>query len=464
MVKIEESGNQEPHNNNAGSEQVVEGHSNNNNNDNNTEENVGVVHHQSIPQYSNVATSNNNLPVEDPNLNEEDILDENNRKRGRRSGGAGNVGDTTNISDGSGIAKPLVNTDDKKPTVARNSRTNKDNIGEPILTDEYFITPIFEPHQFTELPALKEYVKDFSKHNGFNIAIAHSNNKAIYFTCELGGAYRNKNLRRGPNGELVEMDDPNLKDPSQYTTEDYKKSKRMGSKKICCPFSIVANFSKKKQYWTLRVNDNHHNHPKLNPDEAAPIIRKRNNLVNDQILHLYKQGDKPSKIQERLVALFPEVNIKREDIYNEIRILKKRRVVPASRSAPSQSKHDMIVDLNEDDPAMVAATASSHHDHSGHHQTGGYHTTDEKGEEVDVAAIIAATKKNVEAEAKEAAAAAAAAEAASQLQQVAHLEAVAAAAAQAGAEEDHHKKHEITNAEVDDKLLQIDERLVGEGN
>lgn len=346
---------------------------------------------------------------------------------------------------------------DKEDVKISRQRQSRDNIGEPVIAESYFITPIFEPREFTDLSALKEYVKDFSKHNGFNIAISHSNSKAIYFTCELGGAYRNKNLRRGPDGNYVELDDPNLKDPAHYTTDDYKKSKRMGSKKISCPFSIVANFSKKRNYWTLRVSNNHHNHIKLSPDEAPPIIRKRSNLVNEHILEFYKNGEKPSKIQEKLSILFPEVAIKREDIYNEIRILKKRRIVPASRAIPRNSKHDVLVDLNEEE--LVAANAARHGSHGNVHSPYHHHLQpDDK--DVDFAAIIAATKKTVEDKEAEAALALAA----EQYQQLAHLEAVAAAAALAEADEQAHKKQHITNDDVDDKLLQIDDRLVSEGN
>lgn len=399
-------------------------------------------HQQSIPQYSSM-DQGNTLPIDDDikveNVDYGDVDDE----EVRRSGSRRSI--------------------DKEDMKLHRPRQNRDDIGEPILAEDYFITPIFEAREFTDLSALKEYVKDFSKHNGFNIAISHSNNKAIYFTCELGGAYRNKHLRRGPDGNYVEQDDPNLKDPAQYTTEDYKKSKRMGSKKISCPFSIIANFSKKRNYWTLRVSNNHHNHPKLNPDEAAPIIRKRSNLVNDHILEFYKNGEKPSKIQEKLSILFPEVSIKREDIYNEIRILKKRRIVPASRAAPRNSKHDVLVDLNEEEATLVAATASRHNPHVNVHSHNVYHHhLQPEDKNVDVAAIIAATKKTVED--KEAAALALAVEQAVQYQQLAHLEAVAAAAALAEADEQEHKKQQITNDDVDDKLLQIDDRLVGEGN
>ncbi|OWB54494.1 hypothetical protein B5S28_g343 [[Candida] boidinii] len=196
-----------------------------------------------------------------------------------------------------------------------NTSSHGDSIGSPGIGDpnEYLVTPMIEEQIFDNVNVLKEFVKEFGKKNEFGIAIAHSNNKAIYFTCELGGSYREKRSKRSPS----------------YDENDFH-SKKIGTKKIKCPFAMVANYSKKKSYWTLRISENKHNHPKLDPLVNFPMLRKRSSHVNLTIKELYSAGDKPSVIHQKLSAIFPDLIIKREDIYNEIRILKKKGLVPTS--------------------------------------------------------------------------------------------------------------------------------------
>lgn len=196
-----------------------------------------------------------------------------------------------------------------------NTSSHGESIGSPGIGDpnEYLITPMIEEQIFDNVNVLKEFVKEFGKKNEFGIAIAHSNNKAIYFTCELGGSYREKRSKRSPS----------------YDENDFH-SKKIGTKKIKCPFAMVANYSKKKSYWTLRISENKHNHPKLDPLVNFPMLRKRSSHVNLTIKELYSAGDKPSVIHQKLSAIFPDLIIKREDIYNEIRILKKKGLVPTS--------------------------------------------------------------------------------------------------------------------------------------
>lgn len=57
------------------------------------------------------------------------------------------------------------------------------------------------------------------------------------------------------------------------------------------------------------------------------MLRKRSSEVNEAICSLYEQGDKPGIIHHKLETLFPGLFIKREDIYNEIRTLKKKGLV-----------------------------------------------------------------------------------------------------------------------------------------
>ncbi|QPG75454.1 hypothetical protein FOA43_002809 [Brettanomyces nanus] len=199
-----------------------------------------------------------------------------------------------------------------------------EGMGDP---SEYLITPMIEEQMFDNVAVLKEFVKEFGRKNEFGIAIAHSNNKAIYFTCELGGTYREKKIKK-----------------SEIQSNDFQtlNSKKIGSKKIRCPFAMVANFSKKRHYWILKITENKHNHPKLNPLLNFPMLRKRSSQVNETIRHMYTSGDKPSVIQQKLRSLYPSLIIKREDIYNEVRILKKKRLVPTHNQMKKQKVKALI--------------------------------------------------------------------------------------------------------------------------
>lgn len=210
-------------------------------------------------------------------------------------------------------------------------------------TQQFFITPMIEEQEFQETTTLKEFVKEFAKKNEFGIAIAHSNSKAIYFTCELGGSYREKKAR---------------KDAEAHAYATGQDPKKIGSKKIKCPFSMVANYSKKNGAWKLRITECKHNHPKLDPLQNFPMLRKRSNSVNTYIRELYSNGDKPSTIHSKLEQRFPDVMIKREDIYNEIRILKKRKLVPSNTEIKSRK-----LTIDDDSPHLP----SEYHHHSHHH-------------------------------------------------------------------------------------------------
>ncbi|VUG16440.1 DEBR0S1_16842g1_1 [Brettanomyces bruxellensis] len=208
------------------------------------------------------------------------------------------------------------------------------------VTSQFLETPMFEEQEFDDVNVLKKFVKEFGRKNRFGIAIAHSNSKAIYFTCELGGGYRHKRVKRSGNGKTLAP------------------SKRIGSKKIHCPFAMVATFSKKRQYWTLRITQNKHNHPRLNPLLNFPMLRKRSPRVNGTISYLYRQGDKPSVIQKKLENLYPSLIIKREDIYNEVRILKKKGLVPTNPRARSKNSRIQLHSEQSLSPSSRPSTSS----------------------------------------------------------------------------------------------------------
>ncbi|ESW97224.1 hypothetical protein KL918_000832 [Ogataea parapolymorpha] len=264
------------------------------------------------------------------------------------------------------------------------------NVSDGSDPSDYLVTPMMEEQVFDNVNVLKEFVKEFGKKNEFGIAIAHSNNKAIYFTCELGGSYREKRSKKNQAGQRFnEANDLQ----SQY------ESKKIGTKKIRCPFAMVANFSKKKNYWTLKITENKHNHAKLNPLEDFPMLRKRSNRVNSTIKDLYSTGDKPSVIHQKLTAIFSDIVIKREDIYNEIRILKKKGMVPTNSEIKSRKVADEDLAVEQQFHQSQAPILQAHgHSGQSHESLGwpqGYPTIDadnKKEVEQQAAAAVAAVQ------------------------------------------------------------------------
>lgn len=103
------------------------------------------------------------------------------------------------------------------------------------------------------------------------------------------------------------------------------------TKKLKCPFAMTASFRKTNNVWTLRTTCNEHNHPQLDPLSNHPMLRKRSDELNVLILELYKLGTKPSHIESKIKEDYPDVLIKREDIYNEIRGYKRKLKKQSSR-------------------------------------------------------------------------------------------------------------------------------------
>lgn len=166
----------------------------------------------------------------------------------------------------------------------------------------------FEPtapqSEFATREQLITYIHQYARENGFGIVISHSNEKAIYFTCELGGNYRNKR-----------------------NIEDKERKRKLTTRKINCPFAMVANCKKNENdevvKWVLRITHNEHNHDKMNLTENFPMLRRRNPEINRQIRELYSKGNKPLVIEKVLKSKFKDILINREDIYNETRKMKR---------------------------------------------------------------------------------------------------------------------------------------------
>lgn len=201
------------------------------------------------------------------------------------------------------IPDPIVDLKLKIYPVQENTITAEGNL----------ITRPFPEQAFHNRDDLNDFIQEFARDNGFGVVIAHSNKKAIYYTCELGGKYRHKKLKK-------DLDDPRLVDVAgNYLIDPSTKTK-----KLRCPFSMTAAYKKSTSVWTLRTTCNEHNHPQLDPLSNHPMLRKRSDELNMLILDLYKVGTKPSHIESKIKEQFPDVLIKREDIYNEIRGYKRK--------------------------------------------------------------------------------------------------------------------------------------------
>ncbi|KAH3681792.1 hypothetical protein WICPIJ_007231 [Wickerhamomyces pijperi] len=229
--------------------------------------------------------------------------------------------------------------------------------------------PVTPPQaEFTTRAELIDYIHKYAKTHGFGIVISHSNEKAIYFTCELGGSYRNKR-----------------------NITDEKRKRKLNTRKCNCPFAMVANSKRDEtgsgapNRWTLRVSNNEHNHDKLNLNEDYPTLRRRNPEVNALIRELYIQGEKPSTIESKLKTKFPDILINREDIYNETRKMKREErnkrdgdshTQRISENSPAISNNGGNLVMNNSmnqvivDPLMQTAQQSLNQIHHANHQPG----------------------------------------------------------------------------------------------
>lgn len=250
------------------------------------------------------------------------------------------------------IPEPIIDAKSKIYPVTENTITAEGNL----------ITRPYAEQIFPNRESLNVFISNFARDNGFGVVIAHSNKKAIYYTCELGGRYRHKKSKKDiDESRQVDVGNGYLLDPSTKT------------KKLRCPYAMTASFKKSTGVWTLRCTCNEHNHPQLDPLANHPMLRKRSDELNTIILGLYKVGTKPSHIEAKIREDYPEVLIKREDIYNEIRGYK-RKLKKQSRfsnynssnnSSNSSNNNSSAANAysrkpyNKNDEAAVAAAAAA---------------------------------------------------------------------------------------------------------
>lgn len=197
--------------------------------------------------------------------------------------------------------------------------TAADNTGLGVVpTPGQGFQPTQPQSEFQSRHDLISYIHAYARENGFGIVISHSNEKAIYFTCELGGSYRNKR-----------------------NINDKERKRKLTTRKINCPFTMVANCKKNDNdevvKWVLRITNADHNHDKMNLNESFPMLRRRNPEINRQIRELYMKGNKPLVIEKLLKNQFKDILINREDIYNETRKMKREERLKNAQGIPTQT-------------------------------------------------------------------------------------------------------------------------------
>ena len=229
-----------------------------------------------------------------------------------------------------------------------------------ITAEGNLITRPYPEQVFQSRDDLNEFIHEFARDNGFGVVIAHSNKKAIYYTCELGGRYRHKKSKKNANGVHLESgnDGVDAEDLGADVTDEngYLLDPSTKTKKLRCPFSMTANFKKSTGVWTLRTTCNEHNHPQLDPLSNHPMLRKRSDELNLLILDLYKIGTKPLHIESKIKDQYPDVLIKREDIYNEIRGYKRKLKKQNRFLTSTNSRHSLY---NNNPNAKKRSNASS---------------------------------------------------------------------------------------------------------
>lgn len=267
------------------------------------------------------------------------------------------------------IPDPIIDSKLRIYPVSENTITAEGNL----------ITRPYPEQIFQNRDDLNEFIHEFARDNGFGVVIAHSNKKAIYYTCELGGRYRHKKSKKsssigGADGSAGGADEVDVDSVVDESLENgYLLDPTTKTKKLRCPFSMTANFKKSTGVWTLRTTCNEHNHPQLDPLSNHPMLRKRSDELNLLILDLYKIGTKPSHIESKIKDQYPDVLIKREDIYNEIRGYKRKLKKQSRFLSNSSNRQNNLykkrsnassfqqVDLDDDDTLDQVLDYELHH-------------------------------------------------------------------------------------------------------
>ncbi|KAJ0826392.1 putative transcription factor FAR family [Helianthus annuus] len=120
---------------------------------------------------------------------------------------------------------------------------------------------------------LMEWVRNTGRSLGYAIVTKRSKAKNGYVSkvvlmCDRGGVYKS----------------------------DKDSSRETGTRKINCPFEMVAKFSKKNGSWTLKVKPGEHNHPPGEYMEGHPILKRLTPNEHQLVAELTGKGVFPKDI------------------------------------------------------------------------------------------------------------------------------------------------------------------------
>ena len=167
------------------------------------------------------------------------------------------------------------------------------------VDDSQLQLSLVDLQEFNSETILRSFVTEYAEKHGFRAVITHSNDKAIHFACQYHGHNRKKNTPLHPQTGPTD-----------------------------CPFAIVAHHSKISRSWTLKTKNRVHNHPCDTAQTAAE------NSVCETIVALYRAGNKPAFIQQKLISNYPDMEhlVTRNFIYETLRNLRKRERRRARRA------------------------------------------------------------------------------------------------------------------------------------
>ncbi|KAJ0763747.1 putative transcription factor FAR family [Helianthus annuus] len=126
---------------------------------------------------------------------------------------------------------------------------------------------------FKSREELMEWVRNTGRSLGYAIVTKRSKAKNGYVSkvvlmCDRGGVYKS----------------------------DKDSSRETGTRKINCPFEMVAKFSKKNGSWTLKVKPGEHNHPPGEYMEGHPILKRLTPNEHQLVAELTGKGVFPKDI------------------------------------------------------------------------------------------------------------------------------------------------------------------------
>lgn len=147
------------------------------------------------------------------------------------------------------------------------------------------------PPTFPDRDSMDMHVKSTALEANFAVQVARSNDKRVQYQCDRGGHYRNTR---------------------KLETDERQRDTR--STRIGCPYSAVANWSKKTGLWTLRTICDAHNHEMGLAGHAA--ARALNDEQREVVKQRFNETASPRTVMTALVQADPDSGINMRSIYN----------------------------------------------------------------------------------------------------------------------------------------------------